>query len=194
MLCYHVNNKGAGDQLLLRNYAFMKGFLFLNRLKEVDGLICGVLFYLREAKEVVKAVKKRLQHKNPKVHLLALTVLFLRNLLLPCTWHIHFYFIQLGKPRLDCLILWPHHLCRIYRFLYILGWESRALVLLIHLFVAFLQLLETMVKNCGDNVHFQIAERNILQDMTKIVKKKVSFPLRWLDIGSAEGFWWSLIH
>ncbi|XP_058214718.1 TOM1-like protein 6 [Rhododendron vialii] len=65
-----------------------------------------------EAKEVVKAVKKRLQHKNPKVHLLALT------------------------------------------------------------------LLETMVKNCGDNVHFQIAERNILQDMTKIVKKKTDMHVR----------------
>lgn len=65
-----------------------------------------------EAKEVVKAVKKRLQHKNPKVHLLALT------------------------------------------------------------------LLETMVKNCGDNVHFQIAERNILQEMIKIVKKKTDMHVR----------------
>ncbi|KAF3658085.1 hypothetical protein FXO38_13378, partial [Capsicum annuum] len=58
------------------------------------------------AKDTVKAVKKRLQHKNPKVQLLSLT------------------------------------------------------------------LLETMVKNCGDNAHFQIAERSILQDMVKIVKKK----------------------
>lgn len=33
-----------------------------------------------------------------------------------------------------------------------------------------------MVKNCGDHVHVQIAEKNILQDMTKIVKKKASFP------------------
>ncbi|KAL2500394.1 TOM1-like protein 2 [Forsythia ovata] len=64
------------------------------------------------AKDVVKAVKKRLQHKNPKVQLLALT------------------------------------------------------------------LLETMVKNCGDYVHFQIAERSILQEMVKIVRKKTDMHVR----------------
>jgi hypothetical protein len=32
-----------------------------------------------------------------------------------------------------------------------------------------------MVKNCGDYVHFQITERNILEEMIKIVRKKV----RW---------------
>ncbi|KAM3217001.1 TOM1-like protein 6 [Capsicum annuum] len=64
------------------------------------------------AKDTVKAVKKRLQHKNPKVQLLSLT------------------------------------------------------------------LLETMVKNCGDNAHFQIAERSILQDMVKIVKKKTDMHVR----------------
>lgn len=36
-----------------------------------------------------------------------------------------------------------------------------------------LQLLETMIKNCGDYVHQQVAERNILQELVKIVKKKV---------------------
>ncbi|KAK6943233.1 VHS domain [Dillenia turbinata] len=65
-----------------------------------------------EAKDVVKAVKKRLQHKNPMVQFLALT------------------------------------------------------------------LLETMVKNCGDYVHFQIAERNILPEMIKIVKKKADMRVR----------------
>ncbi|XP_057487598.1 TOM1-like protein 6 [Actinidia eriantha] len=65
-----------------------------------------------DAKDVVKAVKKRLQHKNPRIQLLALT------------------------------------------------------------------LLETMVKNCGDYVHSQIAERNILQDMVKIVKKKTDMHVR----------------
>ena len=31
------------------------------------------------------------------------------------------------------------------------------------------------MKNCGDYVHFQIAERAVLQEMIKIVKKKVKF-------------------
>ncbi|KAF8397162.1 hypothetical protein HHK36_016069 [Tetracentron sinense] len=65
-----------------------------------------------QAKDVVKAVKKRLQNKNPKVQLLALT------------------------------------------------------------------LLETMIKNCGDYVHFQIVERNILQEMIKIVRKKTDMHVR----------------
>ncbi|XP_043815280.1 TOM1-like protein 6 isoform X3 [Manihot esculenta] len=68
--------------------------------------------FLRLAKDVVKAVKKRLQHKNPKVQLLALT------------------------------------------------------------------LLETMVKNCGDFVHYQIAEKNILGEMVKIVRKKTNMHVR----------------
>ncbi|XP_073113417.1 TOM1-like protein 6 isoform X2 [Elaeis guineensis] len=71
-----------------------------------------------QAKDVVKAVKKRLQHKSPKVQFLALT------------------------------------------------------------------LLETMIKNCGDYVHFQVVERDILQEMVKIVRKKrsgVEFPQRTPD-------------
>ncbi|OAY66849.1 TOM1-like protein 2 [Ananas comosus] len=65
-----------------------------------------------QAKDVIKAVKKRLQHKNPKVQFLALT------------------------------------------------------------------LLETMMKNCGDYVHFQVIERDILQEMIKIVKKKTDMQVR----------------
>lgn len=38
-----------------------------------------------------------------------------------------------------------------------------------------LQLLETLIKNCGDHVHYQVVERNILEEMMKIVKKKVTF-------------------
>lgn len=30
------------------------------------------------------------------------------------------------------------------------------------------------MKNCGDYLHFQIAERSILPEMVKIVKKKAS--------------------
>nr|CAD1841873.1 unnamed protein product [Ananas comosus var. bracteatus] len=60
------------------------------------------------AKDVIKAVKKRLQHKNPNVQFLALT------------------------------------------------------------------LLETMVKNCSDYVHFQVVERGILEEMIKIVRKRLT--------------------
>ncbi|KAJ7965969.1 target of Myb protein 1-like [Quillaja saponaria] len=35
-----------------------------------------------------------------------------------------------------------------------------------------LTLLETMIKNCGDIVHMHVAERDILHEMVKIVKKK----------------------
>jgi len=59
-----------------------------------------------QSKDVVKALKKRIGHKNPKVQLLALT------------------------------------------------------------------LLETVIKNCGDILHMHVAERDILHDMVKIVKKK----------------------
>lgn len=65
-----------------------------------------------QAKDVIKAVKKRLQHKNPRVQFLTLT------------------------------------------------------------------LLETMVKNCGDFVHFQVADRGILQEMIKIVRKKTDMQVR----------------
>ncbi|KAJ1396401.1 VHS domain [Sesbania bispinosa] len=35
-----------------------------------------------------------------------------------------------------------------------------------------LTLLETIIKNCGDIVHMHVAERNVLHEMVKIVKKK----------------------
>ncbi|PKA67240.1 hypothetical protein AXF42_Ash004732 [Apostasia shenzhenica] len=64
------------------------------------------------AKDVVKAVKKRLQHKNPRVQFFALT------------------------------------------------------------------LLEAMIKNCGDVVHFQVVERDVLPEMVKIVRKKTDMEVR----------------
>ncbi|XP_076943852.1 TOM1-like protein 9 [Bidens hawaiensis] len=65
-----------------------------------------------QAKDVVKGIKKRLGSKNPKVQLLALT------------------------------------------------------------------LLETIVKNCGDFVHMHVAEKDLLHDMVKIVKKKPDFHVK----------------
>ncbi|CAM0880530.1 unnamed protein product [Alopecurus aequalis] len=59
-----------------------------------------------QSKDVVKALRKRMAHKNPKVQLLALT------------------------------------------------------------------LLETAIKNCGDIFHMHVAERDVLHEMVKIVKKK----------------------
>ncbi|GAB4854290.1 hypothetical protein Ancab_022876 [Ancistrocladus abbreviatus] len=65
-----------------------------------------------QAKDVVKGLKKRIGSKNPKVQLLALT------------------------------------------------------------------LLETIVKNCGDIVHMHVAERDVLHEMVKIVKKKPSYQVK----------------
>lgn len=37
-----------------------------------------------------------------------------------------------------------------------------------------LTLLETVVKNCGDIVHMHVAEKDVLGEMVKIVKKEAS--------------------
>ncbi|KAL4194002.1 hypothetical protein AMTRI_Chr05g66580 [Amborella trichopoda] len=69
--------------------------------------ICDILNHdPGQAKDVVRGIKKRMGSKNPKVQLLALT------------------------------------------------------------------LLETLIKNCGDIVHMQVAEKDLLHEMVKIVKKK----------------------
>ncbi|EOA22786.1 hypothetical protein CARUB_v10003503mg [Capsella rubella] len=41
-----------------------------------------------------------------------------------------------------------------------------------------LTLLEAMLKNCGDFVHSHIAEKHLLEDMVKIVRKKGDFEVR----------------
>lgn len=41
-----------------------------------------------------------------------------------------------------------------------------------------LTLLETLIKNCGDFVHMHVAERDILHEMVKIVKKKPDYHVK----------------
>ncbi|ESW33366.1 hypothetical protein PHAVU_001G063400 [Phaseolus vulgaris] len=41
-----------------------------------------------------------------------------------------------------------------------------------------LTLLETIIKNCGDIVHMHVAERDVLHDMVKMVKKKPDFHVK----------------
>jgi hypothetical protein len=36
------------------------------------------------------------------------------------------------------------------------------------------QVFETIMKNCGESVHQQVAEKDVLREMVKFVKKKVS--------------------
>ncbi|XP_057958370.1 TOM1-like protein 9 [Malania oleifera] len=75
--------------------------------------ICDMLNHdPAQAKDVVKGIKKRLGSKNPKVQLLALT------------------------------------------------------------------LLETIIKNCGDIVHMHVAEKDVLHEMVRIVKKKPDFHVK----------------
>ncbi|KAH1244974.1 TOM1-like protein 9 [Glycine max] len=41
-----------------------------------------------------------------------------------------------------------------------------------------LTLLETIIKNCGDIIHMHVAERDVLHEMVKIVKKKPDYHVR----------------
>ncbi|KAK6927388.1 VHS domain, partial [Dillenia turbinata] len=41
-----------------------------------------------------------------------------------------------------------------------------------------LTLLETVIKNCGDVVHMHVAEKNVLHELVKIVKKKPDFHVK----------------
>lgn len=66
----------------------------------------------QQAKDVIKAVKKRLGNKNPKVQTLTLV------------------------------------------------------------------LLESLMKNCGDNIQLQVIQRGVLHDMVKLVKKKLNLEIR----------------
>lgn len=55
------------------------------------------------------------------------------------------------------------------------------------------QLLETVMKNCGDIVHMYVAEKDLLHKMVKIVTKKVlDIPL--LNISQLMYFPFSSLH
>jgi hypothetical protein len=90
---------------------------------------------IRQARDVVKALKKRLVHKNWKVQLLALTV------------SSHRYFFRLSTS-VRCFSSLKFSLGN-------------------------LQVLEAMMKNCGEIVQQSVAEKDVLPEMVKIVKKKV---------------------
>jgi hypothetical protein len=47
-----------------------------------------------------------------------------------------------------------------------------------YFFANFVQVLETLIKNCGENVHQQVAEKDVLYEMVKIVKKKADMRVR----------------
>lgn len=56
----------------------------------------------------------------------------------------------------------------------LLGLPNKKLTCLTpNLNVTILQLLEAIVKNCGDIVHMHVAEKGLLHQMVKMVKKKV---------------------
>lgn len=55
------------------------------------------------------------------------------------------------------------------------------------------QLLETVMKNCGDIVHMYVAEKDLLHKMVKIVTKKVlNIPL--LNISQLMYFTFLSLH
>ncbi|KAF9616474.1 hypothetical protein IFM89_029771 [Coptis chinensis] len=102
----------GGDSIGLVDIAFGWMALWLEIMEEgadwaMNIEICDILNRdLGQAKDVVKGLKRRIGSKNPKVQLLALT------------------------------------------------------------------LLETVIKNCGDIVHMHVAEKDVVHEMVKIVKRK----------------------
>ncbi|KAM3687769.1 hypothetical protein ACB098_10G102300 [Castanea mollissima] len=66
------------------------------------------------------------------------------------------------------------HLCLMWS-----SWRQRNLhTLRENLSVVQLKLLETVIKNCGDIVHMHVAEKDVLHEMVKIVKKKPDFHVK----------------
>ncbi|KAK6161841.1 hypothetical protein DH2020_001682 [Rehmannia glutinosa] len=122
---------------------------FVTKEKELlmpsfDKILSGCTAKRVQAKDVVRGIKKRLGSKNPKVQLLALT----------------------ARPRREALVPVPHSLPdkEFYS-----GARQFAQA---HRCRAPDQLLETIVKNCGDIVHMHVAEKDLPHEMVKIVRKK----------------------
>lgn len=111
-----------------------------------------MFLFNRLVKDVVKALKKRIGHKNPKVQILALSVRIRNTITVNCQLCIPSFaifashFFQFGSINVDLLVN-----------------------------VILLQLLESMIKECGEVVHAFVAEREVLKEMVKIAKKKVNF-------------------
>ncbi|KAG0467499.1 hypothetical protein HPP92_019079 [Vanilla planifolia] len=51
-----------------------------------------------------------------------------------------------------------------------------------------LMLLEAMVKNCGDFVHFQVVDQGVLQDMVKIVRRTRNMQVREKVLGLLQSW------
>ncbi len=112
-----------------------------------------VVHCIRQAKDVIKTIKKRLTNRSPMVQLLALTVGG-HLCYSPWSWATN---LNLG--------FWFNI---VYKSCVWRSYEQDG-------YLSFsVQVLETLVKNCGDNVHQQVQDRGVLQEMVKIVKKKVS--------------------
>lgn len=113
-----------------------------------------MFLFNRLVKDVVKALKKRIGHKNPKVQILALSVrmrhIFTFNYQLCIPWFAIFFIFLFFNLVVLMSTYW-------------------------HVLPYILQLLESMIKECGEVVHAFVAEREVLKEMVKIAKKKVHF-------------------